>query len=154
MVEALRHYRNVGCESALDLISCGECQHEFLAGCPYVFGRCKDGPEVVTRMAKATLCHVAIEKVHMRTSEELKNAAWSGEVLPPPINVQRPGARYSSIWSRSNCSDGPATAAIAHAMLSRMLRLKSCRISVVRCSGRAAAAKAPIRSTVERVSAC
>jgi len=73
MVEALRHYGNAGCESALDFMSCGECQHECLAGCAYVFSRCKDGPEIVTRMAKATLCHVAIEKVdiaHKRGVEE------------------------------------------------------------------------------------
>jgi hypothetical protein len=33
------------------------------------------GPEVVTRRAKATLCHVAIEKVHIAHSEEFKSAA-------------------------------------------------------------------------------
>ena len=39
---------------------------------------------------------------------------------------------------------------MAQPMLSRILRLKSRRLSIVRCSGRAAAAKAAIRSTAER----
>src|SRR6202040_2041956 len=44
----------------------------------------------------------------------------------------------------------PGSAAMAQPMLSRILRLRSRRVSFVRCSGRAAAAKAAIRSTVER----
>src|SRR4030088_1057032 len=39
---------------------------------------------------------------------------------------------------------------MAQPRLSRTLRLKSRRVSFVRCSGRAAAAKAAIRSTAER----
>src|SRR5580692_4056074 len=31
MVEALRHHRDAGCESALDFIGCSQCQHKFLA---------------------------------------------------------------------------------------------------------------------------
>src|ERR1700686_1001643 len=43
----------------------------------------------------------------------------------------------------------PGSAAMAQPMLSRILRLNSRRVSFVRCSGRAAAAKAAIRSTAE-----
>jgi hypothetical protein len=53
---------------------------------------------------------------------------------------------------RSARKGGPGNAAIAQPMLSRILRLKSCRISGASCSGRAAAAKAAMRSTAERVS--
>jgi hypothetical protein len=81
MVEALRHYRNAGCESALDFIGCGECQHEFLARCSNVFSRCKDGPKVVTRMAKATLCHVAIEKVHIAHKRGVEECRLIGRGL-------------------------------------------------------------------------
>ena len=63
VVEALRHHGNGGCEPALDFICYGECQHEFLAGRACLLGRGKDGPEVVTRMTKASGRHIAVEKI-------------------------------------------------------------------------------------------
>src|SRR5580692_11149212 len=81
MVESLRHYGNAGCESALDFIGCRECQHEFLARCPYVIGRCKDGPEVITRMAKATLCHVGVKKVHIAYQRRVEESRLIGRGL-------------------------------------------------------------------------
>src|SRR4029077_16840602 len=81
MVESLRHYGNPGCESALDFIGCGECEHEFLARCPYVFSSCKDGAEVVTRMAKAALCHVAIEQVHIAYKRRVEECRLIGRSL-------------------------------------------------------------------------
>src|SRR5580704_3480912 len=75
VVETPCHYGHGGCESTLDFIRYCECQHESLAGCSDVFGRCKDRPKIVTRMAKAARCHIAIEKVdiaHKRRVEECR----------------------------------------------------------------------------------
>src|SRR4029077_4555253 len=44
----------------------------------------------------------------------------------------------------------PGSATMAQPMLSRILRLKSCRVSFVSCPGRADAVKAAIRSTAAR----
>src|SRR5580692_1582139 len=63
VVETLCHYRYGGCEPALDFIGYCECQHEFLARCPGVFGRCKNGPEVVTWVAKPANRHIAIQQI-------------------------------------------------------------------------------------------
>ena len=81
MVETPCHYRHGGCEPALDFIGYCECQHEFLAGCPDVFRSREDGPEVVTRMAKATLCHVAIEKVYIAHKRGVKECGLIGRGL-------------------------------------------------------------------------
>jgi hypothetical protein len=82
MVEALRHYGNAGCESALDFIGCSECEHKFLARCADIFGYCKDAPEVVARMAKASSCHVAIKKVHITHKGGVEECRLIGRGLP------------------------------------------------------------------------
>jgi len=67
-------------------------------------------------------------------------------------DIAQPGARFNSNSSRSAWKGLPWSQAIAQPRLSRILRLKSCRTSNFKCSGRAEAAKAAICSTAERTS--
>src|SRR5271163_3577526 len=100
-------------------------------------------------MTEAAGRHVAVEKIDVAHKSGVEERCLIREVLPPPIKVQRPGARYSSNCSRNARKGGPGSTAIAQPRLSRIFRLKSCRISDVRLSGRAAAAKAAMRSIAE-----
>jgi hypothetical protein len=152
VVEALRHHGDDRCEPALDFICYGERQHEFLAGRSCVLGRGEDAPEVVTRMTEAARRHVAVEKIDVAHETGVEECCLICGGLAAAINVHRPRARYSSNCSRGSWKGGPGSAAIAQPRLSRILRLKSRRISGVRCSGRAAAAKAAMHSTAERAS--
>lgn len=68
------------------------------------------------------------------------------------VKAQRPGVLYSSSCLRSAWKGLPRSPAIAHPRLSRILRLKSCRASVLRCSGRAEETKTAMCSTAERTS--
>src|ERR1700722_4433779 len=77
----------------------------------------------------------------------LYSAAWSTEVAPPPMSVLGPSARKSLNCSRSRAKGLPGSAPSAQPRLSRMLRLKSLRTSLGKCSGRAASANAAICST-------
>ena len=88
---------------------------------------------------------------HRRPGCMRDGARFHRAVLPPSINVQRPGARYSSIWSRSGRSGGPTTAAIAHPMLSRMLSLKPAEY---RSSGAPVERQLQRRRSVQRLSEC
>ena len=65
MVEALCHYRDRGCESALDFVRDSERQHELFAGCPGLLGSGENRAEVVTRMAEAARRHVAVEQIYV-----------------------------------------------------------------------------------------
>jgi hypothetical protein len=80
MVEALRHYRDDGCEPALDFIRYGERQHEFPAGRSGLLGRGEDGPEIVARMTEAAGRHVAVEKIDIahQTGVEERCLIWGG----------------------------------------------------------------------------
>ena len=47
----------------MDFIRYRKSEHEILAGHPCLFGRGKNGPEVVTRMTEAAGRHVAVEQI-------------------------------------------------------------------------------------------
>src|SRR5260370_3532812 len=78
---------------------------------------------------------------------ELHSAAWSGAVFPPPIREHEPPERYSANCSRNAANGAPGSAAIAQPRLSRMLRLKSLRMSGFRALAEARFAKAAIALT-------
>src|SRR5882762_4078335 len=62
-------------------------------------------------------------------SPSISSAPWSGAVFPPPISEHEPPERYSANCSRNAANGAPGSAAIAQPRLSRMLRLKSLRMS-------------------------
>src|ERR1700730_14022074 len=81
-----------------------------------------------------------------------REVAMELQAIGSPNRRKAVGALAHQAAERSRASSHKAATRIAQPRLSRILRLKSCRISVVRRSGRAAAAKAAMRSTAERVS--
>src|SRR5712671_883484 len=80
-------------------------------------------------------------------SPSISSAPWSGAVFPPPISEHEPSERYSANCSRNAANGAPGSAAIAQPRLSRMLRLKSLRMSGFRTLTDARFAKAAIALT-------
>jgi hypothetical protein len=148
VVEPFRHHRDDRREPALDFVGHSQGEHEVLAGGVHIFRRRQDGAEIVARMSETARRHITVEEIDIARQAGVKERRLIQRGLAPPISVQRPGARYSSNWSRNAANGRPGKAKIAQARLSRMLRLNSWRISGVKRSGRAATAKAAMRSTV------
>jgi hypothetical protein len=138
VVEALCHHRDGGRKPALNFVRYGERQHELLAGCPGLFGSGENGAEVVTWMAEAARRHVAVEQIYVTHQ----------------AGVEERRLIRGCLAAADQCA--PARCPVflelfAQPRLSRILRLKRWRMPLVNSAGRAAAAKAAIRSTAERM---
>ena len=152
MIEALLHDRNGSSEPALDFVRDGERQHEFLAGRPRMLRRGEDGPEIVARMAEAAGRHVAVEKINVTHKTGVEECCLiSGGLAASDQCAAAQGSIFLELFAQRS-ERRARQRSVAQPTLSRILRLKSCRMSGASCSGRAAAAKAPMRSTAERVS--
>jgi hypothetical protein len=100
-------------------------EHEVLAGGVRVFRRSQNGAEIVARMSEAARRHVTVEKIDIARQAGIKERRLIHRVLPPPMRVHRPEARYSSNWSRNAAKGRPGRAAIA--LPSKCLSIPSCR---------------------------
>jgi hypothetical protein len=128
-----------------------ERQHEVLARSPDMLGRGENGPEIVAWMAKPAGRHAAVEKIDVAHESGVEGCRLIGRGLAAAD--QRAATRRAIFLEQfAQRLERWARAAIAQPRLYRILRLRSCRTSGAKRSGRVAAAKPAIRATAGRAS--